>query len=86
MKSTGFTRKVDELGRIVIPIGLRRRLDISEKDSLRIFVSDDSIILKKDDPSCIFCDKIRNLTTFRGKTVCRSCFESLGKAFEDENA
>lgn len=84
MKSTGFTRKVDELGRIVIPIGLRRRLDISEKDSLRIYVSDDSIILKKDEPSCIFCDKVRNLITFRGKTVCRSCFESLSRTFEEE--
>ena len=56
MKSTGIVRKVDELGRIVLPIELRRTLDIAEKDSLEIYVDDDSIILRKYQPACIFCD------------------------------
>jgi len=51
MKSTGIVRKVDELGRIVIPIELRRTLDIEEKDSLEIYVNEDTIILKKYDPA-----------------------------------
>ncbi|MBO4831582.1 MAG: AbrB/MazE/SpoVT family DNA-binding domain-containing protein [Oscillospiraceae bacterium] len=79
MKPTGITRKVDELGRIVIPIGLRRRLDISEKDLLKIYTSDDAIILKKDQPSCIFCDKVKNVISYKGKNVCRSCIEEIGK-------
>ena len=56
MKSTGIVRKVDELGRIVIPIELRRTLDIGIKDSLEIYVEDDQIILKKYMPACSFCN------------------------------
>ena len=55
MKSTGIVRKVDELGRIVIPIELRRTLDIDIKDALEIYVDGDQIILKKYEPACIFC-------------------------------
>ena len=77
MESTGITRKVDELGRIVIPIGLRRRLDISEKDSLRIFLNDDAIVLKKDVPSCVFCDSSQDVITYKGKKVCRGCISEL---------
>ncbi len=51
MKSTGITRKVDELGRVVLPIELRRTLDINEKDELEIFVDDDRVVLKKHKPS-----------------------------------
>ena len=61
MKSTGIVRKVDELGRIVLPIELRRTLDIAEKDSLEIYVDDDSIILRKYQPACIFCDNARDV-------------------------
>ena len=61
MKSTGIVRKVDELGRIVLPIELRRTLDIEEKDALEIYVEDDSIILRKYQQSCIFCDSTRDL-------------------------
>lgn len=56
MKSTGVVRKLDELGRIVLPIELRRTLDISVRDTLEIFVEDDKIILKKYHPACIFCN------------------------------
>ena len=56
MKSTGIVRKVDELGRIVLPIELRRTLDIAERDELEIYLDDDKVILKKYEPSCIFCN------------------------------
>ena len=59
MKSTGIVRKVDELGRIVLPIEMRRTLDIAEKDALEIYVEGDSIILRKYQPACIFCQEVR---------------------------
>lgn len=77
MKATGIVRKVDELGRIVIPIELRRTLDIAEKDALEIYVNEDTIILKKYEPACIFCGKIKNVTTYRGKNICENCMEEL---------
>ena len=77
MKSTGIVRKVDELGRIVLPIELRRTLDIAERDALEIFVSEDTIILKKYHPSCVFCDSTRGIVSFKGKNICSSCIASL---------
>lgn len=77
MKSTGIVRKVDELGRIVLPIELRRTLDIAERDALEIFVSDDTIILRKYQPTCVFCDSGRGITSFRGKNICTSCIAAL---------
>ena len=70
VKSTGIVRKVDELGRIVIPIELRRNLDIEEKDSLEIYVEDDHIILKKYSPACSFCSNATGITVFKGKNIC----------------
>ena len=67
MKSTGIVRKVDELGRIVLPIELRRTLDIAEKDSLEIYVDGASIVLKKYQPACIFCDDAKDVINFKGK-------------------
>ena len=80
MKSTGIVRKVDELGRIVLPIELRRTLGIAEKDTLEIYVDDDSIILRKYQPACIFCDNARDVVVFRGKNVCKDCIKSLEEA------
>ncbi len=77
MKSTGIVRKVDELGRIVIPIELRRTLDIAEKDSLEIFVDGERIILAKHEDSCIFCGKTKGLGIHKGKNICESCLEEL---------
>ena len=77
MKSTGIVRKVDELGRIVLPIELRRTLDIAEKDSLEIYVDGNSIVLKKYQPACIFCDDARDVINFKGKNVCASCAREL---------
>lgn len=77
MKSTGVVRRVDELGRIVIPIELRRTLDIAEKDALEIYVDGEQIILKKYEPACIFCGDARNVTNYKGKNICSKCFEEI---------
>ncbi|MDQ7794415.1 MAG: AbrB/MazE/SpoVT family DNA-binding domain-containing protein [bacterium] len=77
MKSTGIVRKVDELGRVVIPIELRRTLDIEEKDALEIYVDGEKIILRKYEPACIFCGNAENVDHFRGKRVCHDCLEAM---------
>ena len=77
MKSTGIVRKVDELGRIVLPIEMRRTLDIAEKDALEIYVEGSSVILKKYKPSCIFCDSNKDIVVFKGKNVCPKCLKEL---------
>ena len=81
MKSTGIVRKVDELGRIVIPIEVRRTLHIAEKDGLEIFVDNEKIILRKYDPSCscIFCENASEVIEFRGKNVCDRCAKEIAK-------
>jgi len=81
MKSTGIVRKVDELGRIVIPIELRRTMHIAEKDGLEIFVDHEKIILRKYEPTCacIFCENASEVTEFRGKNVCNSCAGEIAK-------
>ena len=77
MKSTGIVRKVDELGRIVIPIELRRTLDIAERDELEIYLDDDKVVLKKYEPSCIFCGSSCGLVTYHGRNVCMECIENM---------
>ena len=77
MKSIGIVRKVDELGRIVLPIELRRTLDIAEKDSLEIYVDEDAIVLRKYQPACIFCDNSKDIVVFKGKNVCPDCLKSM---------
>jgi transcriptional pleiotropic regulator of transition state genes len=77
VKSTGIVRKVDELGRIVLPIEMRRTLDIAEKDALEIYVEGSSVILKKYKPSCVFCDGTKDIEVFKGKNVCPKCLKEL---------
>ena len=79
MKTTGIIRKVDEVGRIVLPIELRATMDIDNRDFIEIFTEDDKIILKKYQPSCIFCGETENITLFRGKNVCPDCAAAIGK-------
>lgn len=80
LKSTGIVRKVDELGRVVIPIELRRTLGISEKDALEIYVDGERIILKKYEPACIFCGNAEKVTHFRGKIICSDCLSDMPRA------
>ena len=77
MKSTGIVRRVDELGRIALPIELRRTLDITERDSLEIYVDGSSIILKKYQPACIFCDDAKDVVSYKGKNICAKCLKEL---------
>ena len=79
MKSTGIVRKVDELGRIVIPIELRNKLDIAIKDPIEIFVEGSSIILKKYEPNCIFCGNSKDLTSYKDKLVCSKCAQKISE-------
>jgi transcriptional pleiotropic regulator of transition state genes len=79
MKSTGVVRKVDELGRIVIPIELRRTMGIEEKDALEIYVDNEKIILKKYEPACIFCGNAEEVINYKGKNLCRNCLTELTK-------
>ena len=80
MKSTGIIRKVDDLGRIVLPIELRRTLDIAERDELEIFMENGRIVLQKYEPSCIFCESSQNLIGYRGKNVCQACIRRMSEA------
>ena len=80
MKSTGIVRKVDELGRIVLPSELRRTLDIAVRDELEIYLDDDKVVLKKYEPSCIFCASPRNLVSYRGRNVCMECIRNMNDA------
>ncbi|MFZ7133480.1 MAG: AbrB/MazE/SpoVT family DNA-binding domain-containing protein [Eubacteriales bacterium] len=79
MKSTGIVRKVDELGRIVIPIELRRTLDINIKDSLEIFVDGNYVVLKKYEPACIFCGNAKDVLNYKGKNICPECMSDIKK-------
>lgn len=78
MKSTGLVRKVDELGRVVLPVELRRVFNIAEKDAVEIFVEGDRIILRKYLPACIFCGEADQLLQYRGKNICPACRTRVG--------
>jgi len=82
MKSTGIVRKVDELGRVVIPIELRRTLGIGEKDALEIYVDGERIMLKKYEPACIFTGNADDLVYFKGKMISRQCIRELVDLFK----
>ncbi len=77
MKATGIVRKVDELGRIVLPIELRRTLGIEIRDPLEIYVDGESIMLKKYQPACIFCGNSDDIQKVHGKNVCANCIKEL---------
>ena len=77
MKSTGIVRKVDELGRIVIPREIRNKFEIAEKDPLEIYVDGEQIILKKYEPACIFCGDARDVINYKGKNICKNCLEEM---------
>ncbi len=79
MKSTGIVRKVDELGRIVIPKELTRTLDIKTKDPLEIYIDADSIILRKYEPGCIFCNESSDVVFYKNKYICKNCLHELEK-------
>ena len=77
MKSTGIIRKVDELGRVVIPMELRNNFGIAEKDQIEIFVEGSNIILKKFEPNCIFCGNSKKVSDYKGKLICNKCLKQI---------
>lgn len=79
MKSTGIVRKVDELGRVVLPVELRRTLDIEERDPLEISLDGETILLRKFQSGCIFCGSKEELAEHCAKLVCRACRSTLRK-------
>lgn len=82
MKSTGIVRRVDELGRVVIPIEIRNKFDIKEKDPIEIYVDGSSIVLKKFEPNCVFCGNSKNLIKYNDKLVCNKCIKKLNDLSE----
>lgn len=80
MKSLGIVRKVDELGRIVMPIETRKRLGIGPKDPVEIFVEKDRVIMKKYEPACIFCGDADNVILYKEKRICKACIAELKKS------
>ncbi|MBR5741690.1 MAG: AbrB/MazE/SpoVT family DNA-binding domain-containing protein [Firmicutes bacterium] len=79
MKATGIVRKVDNLGRVVLPIELRRTLGIDIKDPIEIFTDGDYIMLKKYEPSCVFCGNAKNVVRIHDKNVCENCIKEMKK-------
>lgn len=77
MRATGIVRKVDELGRIVIPIELRRTMDIDLRDAVEIYTDGESIVLKKQKEACVFCGSSDELEIVKGKAVCKACIKEL---------
>ena len=83
MKATGIVRRIDELGRIVLPIELRRTMDIEERDRVEIYLEEDLIIVRKFEQTCLFCGAARTLIAFKEKSVCRDCIRALNKKADD---
>lgn len=79
MKSTGIVRRIDELGRVVLPKELRNTFGIEEKDPLEIYVDGDKIILKKYEPACVFCGEAEGVENYLGKNICQGCLSRLQK-------
>ena len=84
MKSTGIIRKVDELGRVVIPIEIRNKFGIAEKDPIEIYVEGSSIVLKKFEQNCIFCGSTKDLVEYKDKLICSKCADNLMKLKEEK--
>lgn len=78
-RSTGIIRKIDELGRIVVPMSIRQTLDLNERDPVEVFVEGERIILQKQQCTCVFCGGAEDLTLFAGKNICASCLNELKK-------
>ena len=84
MKSTGIVRKLDELGRVVIPIELRNKFNISERDPIEMYVDGSNSVLKKYECNCIFCGNSNDLKDFKGKNICSNCLKKINTMTEKE--
>lgn len=86
MKATGIVRKIDELGRIVLPKETRNILNINTKDPVEIYMDNDSIVLRKYEPACMFCGSADNTIRYDERLICRECFDKMAALFEAKNA
>lgn len=77
MKSLGMVRPIDTLGRIVVPIEIRKMLDLKAGDGVELFSDKDRIILKKYAPSCVFCGEADNVITYKDKKICKDCLAEM---------
>ena len=77
MKATGIVRPIDNLGRVVLPKSLRKAYNLDVKDPVEIFTDENSIIIRKYEPSCIFCQETMDISIFKDKRVCKKCLNSL---------
>jgi len=82
MKSTGVTRSIDKLGRLVLPKELRDTMNLPEGTAMAFFTDADAIIIKKYQPGCEFCNSMSNLIEFGGKHVCGHCRDDMRKGFK----
>lgn len=79
MKSIGILRRVDELGRVVIPIDIRTQLGIKERDALEVYIENSAIVLKKHEKKCVFCESANNLTDYKNQPICKKCLNNISK-------
>lgn len=79
MKAIGIVRKIDELGRIVLPIETRRSLDLEPRDGVEIFVEKNRVILQKYEPACMFCGEAEDIVTYKDKRICKACLAEMTK-------
>lgn len=86
MKATGIVRKVDELGRVVLPMELRRVMDLQEGTPLEIYTEGENIILKKYKPGCYFCNSVDVKMYFADKPLCADCVRRIREALKEANA
>lgn len=82
MKSTGIIRHVDELGRIVLPKEMRKKMDLASSDLVEIYVDGDKIILTKYCPNCTFCQSEEDVTEFKGRRICKACLDEIKSGVE----
>jgi AbrB family transcriptional regulator, transcriptional pleiotropic regulator of transition state genes len=79
MKPAGVVRKVDQLGRIVLPKSLRKRYQMNEGDPVEILVQGDHIILERYRPRCVFCSSMEGIVDFKEKQICSDCLREMDR-------
>lgn len=77
MKSSGIVRRMDPLGRLVVPKEIRKVLNINPQDPFEIYVDNNTIVLRKYEPACFFCNETENVINYHGYNICKNCIEKL---------
>ena len=85
MKATGIVRRIDELGRIVIPKEMRRELDIDQKDPIEISIEGSNIVLRKYENKCVFCGAVKPAIRYNEKLLCSKCLKAINKSVDVNN-